>query len=93
MPNRHKWVQSRMTAHEIRCGEMAPEQDFWSSIFGFTPVIDFFHCYILISHTPVRYAIALTRQHIITSSVSKLGASYVIRNSAGCRGRRLSLVR
>jgi hypothetical protein len=42
---------------------------FFSEFFGFPLSISFRHCSTLINHRPMRCVIALTTQHIITTSV------------------------
>jgi hypothetical protein len=60
----HTWVSP--------CGIVVDKvvlgQIFLSKLFGFPLSISIHHCCILISHCPIRCAIALTKQHIITPS-------------------------
>jgi hypothetical protein len=47
----------------------------------------FRHCFILICHRPLKCNIALSRQHIITSSFFNLGVLFLARQLAGYRVR------
>jgi hypothetical protein len=62
---------------------------FLSDFNRFSLLSPFHHCARLIYHRPLRYAIALVRQRIITFLVSKFGAlyEYLAWNLSGYRGR------
>jgi hypothetical protein len=82
------WVLSQVTSCEICDGWSGTQTGF----FHVSPVFPcwylFHHCSILICHCPLRCAISLTRQHII-SLVFKLRASSLTQHLAGYRARKL----
>jgi hypothetical protein len=51
------------------CGGQSGTGQVFSKYFGFPCKISFHHCSIFIYHRPMRCAIALTKQHTITTSV------------------------
>jgi hypothetical protein len=61
-------VRARVNPCGICDGQSGTGQVF-SEFFGFPLPVSFHHCSIFIYHRPMRCAIALTKQHTITTSV------------------------
>lgn len=61
-----------MTSYELRCGQSDTGAGFSSSFFGVPLLIIILQLFPTYCRS-VRYTLALTRHHIITSSVLKLG--------------------
>jgi hypothetical protein len=76
----------------IHCGRSGTGAGYCPSFFIIPPLTIIPPCSILIYHRRLRSGIVLIRQHLIRSSVFKLGgASCLTRHLGGCRVRKIFL--
>jgi hypothetical protein len=70
--------------------KVALEQFHFHDFFGFPCESSRYYCLVLIYHHPLSSAIFITRQHI-TSSVYKIGTSFLTQVLPGHRGKEVSV--